>query len=141
MPAANSQNAARIATGGVLLAALLAVAGALQFHGLETAFQDSHRDRFYIAARSSIFEPLLAMLPPGAEIGYITDVESGSTNETYMFLSAQYYLAPRLLLRGDAHDWVIGSFRKPANFAAFAARGLRLERDFGNGLLLFRRSR
>jgi len=60
--------------------------------------------------------------------------------DTSMLLSAQYVLAPRLVARGAAQEWVVGNFTRPGDFAAVGrSRGLRLEQDFGNGVVLFRK--
>jgi hypothetical protein len=57
-----------------------------------------------------------------------------------MTLGAQYVLAPRLIEKGATDDRVIGNFTRPADFAALGqSYRLRLERDFGNGVVLFRK--
>jgi hypothetical protein len=142
MREAGSRHDRAITTGGVLLAALLCSAGAFQSYRFESAFQQSRPDRYRIAARMPAFEPLLATLPPNAEAGFITDVRPGSDSEAFLFLSAQYLMAPRLLVRGASQEWVIGIFTRRTDFAAVGlSRGLQLQHDFGNGLVLFRRGR
>jgi hypothetical protein len=142
MPAKPPKHANTFATAGVLLAVLLSVAGALESYRAESDYQEAHRDRYLVSAQSPTFAPLLAMVPVDAEVGYLTDAQPGSDADASLFLSAQYLMAPRILARDTAHDWVLGNFGKPADFAAIgAARGLRLERDFGDGLVLFRKGR
>jgi hypothetical protein len=69
-------------------------------------------------------------------LGYLTDDEPVGGG----FVSAQFYLAPRLLQESATHDRVLGNFAKPADYAAIGRRhGLRVERDFNNGVVLFRR--
>ena len=83
---------------------------------------------------------LLAAVPAGAEMGYLTDAAPGSVADTSMLLSAQYVLAPRLVARGAAHEWVVGNFTRPGDFAAIGRNnGVRLVQDFGNGVVLFRK--
>jgi hypothetical protein len=54
-----------------------------------------------------------------------------------------YALAPRLVTRSaDSHEWVVGNFSHPLDYvAAGAAHRLELVKDFGNGIVLFRRRR
>ena len=79
-------------------------------------------------------------LPQGTRVGYISDVKRSDRNawlERY-FLT-QYAVAPRVLEEGTVPDWVI------VNAVAYDPRlvpdGLVLVRDFGDGLMLFRRKR
>jgi hypothetical protein len=142
MPAKAPKEKHPFNTAGLLVAVLLGIAGALQSYRAESDYQEAHRDRYLISAQSPTFAPLVAMVPVDAEVGYLTDAQPGSDADASLFLSAQYLMAPRILARDTAHDWVLGNFGKPADFAAAgAARGLRLERDFGDGLVLFRRGR
>ena len=79
-------------------------------------------------------------MPAGAILGYLTDVPAEDNLAATMFFSAQYALAPRLLQKGDSFDAALGDFTRPGDFAALGRQhGLRLERDFGNGVALFRR--
>ena len=87
------------------------------------------------------YEGLRAALPPDAVIGYISDLRPEDARSTLLFLGAQYALAPRIVVDDDRHEWVLGNFSVPADFAALGAnRGLRLVRDFGNGVILYRRA-
>lgn len=54
------------------------------------------------------------------------------------FLLTQYALAPVLLVEGTEPEFVVGNF-DPGMVPA-PAHGLRVVRDFGNGVILFRRS-
>jgi hypothetical protein len=75
-----------------------------------------------------------------AILGYLTDIPTEDILATSMFLAAQYELAPRILQKSDAFDAVLGNFTRPADFASLGRQhGLRLDRDFGNGVVLFRR--
>ena len=126
---------------GIVVAPLLCLWGALENYQAEAAYQEQFHDPYMISAQFTRFEPLLAAVPTRAEMGYLTDAPPGSVADTSMLLSAQYVLAPRLVARGVAHEWVVGNFTRPGDFAAVGrSNGLRLEQDFGNGVVLFRRN-
>lgn len=125
---------------GVVVAVLLCLWGSFASYGFESDFQQQHRDPYLVSAQFTRFEALLSSLPEDAEIGYVTDAPPGSGADAGMFLSAQYVLAPRLLRRGVAQDWVLGNFGHPADFPSLGrSLGLRLQQDFGEGVVLFRK--
>jgi len=125
---------------GVAAAILFCLWGAFQSYGLESAYQRQSPDPYQISAQFVRFAPVLSAVPENAVLGYVTDAEPGSTVDSALLLSAEYVLAPRLMTRGTNHDWVLGNFTRPADFAAFGkSRGLRLQQDCGNGVELYRK--
>ncbi|HTP31785.1 MAG TPA: hypothetical protein VMJ75_06405 [Candidatus Acidoferrales bacterium] len=129
-------------TAGLLIAALLCLWGAFQSYAFESEYQRQNPDPFQISAAFRRLDPVRGAVPDRAVMGYLTDLEPGSGMETAMFLTAQYVLAPRLLERNLEHAWVLGNFTRPADFAALGkSKSLRLERDFGAGVVLFRREK
>jgi hypothetical protein len=125
---------------GVAAMCLLSIWGALQYYSAEAAYQRENRDPYMIAEQMTRFAPLAAVVPAGAVLGYLTDAEPGSVADSTLFTSATYALAPRLVERGVAHDFVLGNFTRPSDFAAIGrSSGLRLEQDFGNGVVLFKK--
>ena len=130
----------RAAIAGVTIAVLLCLWGSWSSYGYESDFQRQNSDPYLVSAQFTRFAGVLSSIPEADEIGYITDTPPGSVANTAMFLSAQYVLAPRLLIRGAAHERVLGNFTRPADFAAIGqSQGLRLVQDFGEGVALFRR--
>lgn len=124
----------------VLIAAALAFLGAVQFWDAETAYERQSPDPYRIADQAVRLADLRAAVPPNAVLGYLADVPFEDTLGSSMYFAAQYQLAPRILERTEAADLVFGNFTRPADFAALGrARGLLLQRDFGNGVVLFRR--
>ena len=133
-----SEHYSRAAIAGVAMAVLLCLWGSWASYGFESDFQLQHGDPYPVAAQFPRFAAALSSIPEGAEIGYITDAPPGNVADTGMFLSAQYVLAPRLLTRGATQELVLGNFIRPADFAAVGrSQGLRLQRDFGEGVVLF----
>jgi hypothetical protein len=132
--------AAAKSTAGVLLAATLSLWGAVQYWDAESAYQRQSPDPYRIADQTARFAEFRAAVPANAILGYLTDVPAEDTLATSMFLAAQYTLAPRLLQKGDSFDAVLGNFTRPGDFTSLGRQhGLRLENDFGNGVVLFRR--
>ncbi len=125
---------------GLALAAALALGGSASFFESESLYQRQYRDPYLIAQQFPRLEGVRTAVPESAVMGYLTDTSPGSTVFEAMYGSARYVLAPRLVRLDTNAAWVLGNFTRPADFAALARRnGLRLERDFGNGVLLFRK--
>ena len=124
----------------VAAAAVLSLWGVIGYFGFEAEYQKQNRDPYQIGALAARFEGVRSATPENAILGYITDMEPGSVLASAMFNGAQYVLAPRILQQGAAPDWVLGNFARPADFAAAGSRhGLRIERDFSQGVVLFRK--
>lgn len=86
-----------------------------------------------IAQRSDQrFAALKAALPRRGVIGYIGGDGVDATADYYL---AQYALAPLVVDHSANHSLVIGNFASPA--PAIPPGSLKLEKDFGDGVLLF----
>lgn len=126
---------------GVALAAFVSLWGVLEYGHFESLYQRQNRDPYLVAAQFPRFEALRAATPDNAVLGYFTDLEPGNVAAESMFNTAQYALAPRILRKDSAHDLVLGNFTKPGDFTGMGSEhGLHMERDFGNGVVLFRRN-
>ena len=129
---------------GVLVAAVLALWGVLEYFGFEGTYQEQYRDPYQIAAQSVRLEDFREAVAADGVLGYLTDADSGSVVSDSMFLAAQYTLAPRLLAKETNdkktnYQQVLGNFTHPGDFAAIGRQyGLSLQRDFGNGVVLYR---
>jgi len=129
---------------GVLVAAALALWGVLEYFGFEGTYQEQYRDLYQIEEQSARFENFREVVAADAVLGYLTDAAPGSVVSDSMFLAAQYTLAPRLLARETNakktnYQQVLGNFTRPADFAAIGRQyGLSIQRDFGNGVVLYR---
>lgn len=128
------------AVAGIAISALLCLCGAFLVYGFESDPQQQ-QDPYLISEQFIRLGPVSSTVPRDAVLGYLTDAQTGSVLDSALMGGAQYVLAPRLIERGAGHDWVLGNFTRPADFAAVAQNyGLRLEQDFGNGVVLFRRT-
>jgi hypothetical protein len=124
----------------VALAAVISIWGSLEFFGFETEFQKQTRDPYAIAAQADRLEGVRAATPETAVLGYLTDADPSSVIASAIFSGAQYVLAPRLLRQDASGDLVLGNFTRPGDYAAIGkSHGLQVDRDFHNGVVLFRK--
>ncbi len=126
------------------LLAVLTVAASFDFYGASSRYQQSSTDPYRIAEQIERFRPAIGILPPASVVGYLSDLPVSGMDGRAAFLSAQYALAPRLLVEARSSPQprlAIGNFSRPQDFAA-AGRplGLEVDRDLGNGVVLFRRT-
>jgi hypothetical protein len=128
---------------GLALVSILSLVAALNYYGASTQYFRATGDRYHMSAQLERFAPLLPLMPPGENAGYISDLPSSDFAGKTMFLSAQYALAPRILLQEPSSQKtgaVVGVFSKPQDYAgAGSAMGLTLVKDVGNGVVLYRR--
>lgn len=112
------------------------------FFESENARNKAQRDPYMAGAQDARFAALAEAVPQDAELGYLSDAEAGSVLAQTLLYGAQYALAPRLVRDGAGPLWTLGNFTRPLDYAAFGApHGLKVERDFGNGVVLFRKER
>ena len=128
-----------IASGAVVI---LAAAGLLNLYQLVEA-QAQPGDPYQIDTQMARLQQAIATLPPNVHAGYVSDMDLSTARGLLAFNAARYAMAPRLLTTGVAPDdagWVLGNFSQSLNYAGFGAqRGLTVARDFGNGVVLYRR--
>ncbi len=87
------------------------------------------------------YQALLARLPPGEPLGYLTDVLPESAQAGRLRFDALYALAPRLLAPADRRTrWVVADLQHPDKLPALcAAHGLSVVEAFANGTALLER--
>ena len=83
---------------------------------------------------------LSQVLPEGTRVGYISDIKRSDTVAWLArYFGTQYAIAPRVLEDGTAPNWVI------VNAVSYdrhlVPEGMVLVRDFGDGMMLFRREK
>ncbi len=123
---------------GLGITAALSVYGAVQFYGEQSERNQTQRDPYKLIDQERRFAPVKELVPPDALVGYVSDLD----NDPTLVLTAQYTLAPRLIVKNPSSGWVIGNFTRPQDFEAFGrARGLTLVKEFPDGVVLYRRSR
>ncbi len=142
------ENAVVLSIGRAVLlfaAAGLAVYSSLSSYDVSSSLRSQSRDQYRINVTVRRLAPVLARLPRGVPVGFITDVPLASDSGTLAFLAAQYALAPHLLVRLDQNVnpvWAVGNFSKPGDYAAAGTLlGFTPVEDFGSGVVVYRRSR
>jgi hypothetical protein len=137
-----------LARAAVGIVVALAVASALNFYRTI-----DEKNLFHIPSINDIinsgpkrFRGVIAMLPAEAVVGYISDPANSSAESSQRalcFFGARYALAPRLIVwpkNAQKEDWVLGNFFKPVDLVQIERENhLKLVRDFGSGVLVFRR--
>lgn len=117
----------------------------LRYRQQAQAVQQNGDDLTHWAERLA---PLIPYLPESGVFGYISErdipgLKFNATDQGEEFAMTQYVLAPRILEQGLTRELVVGNLGglSPDEASAAAAPlGLRLERDFGYGIYLFRRA-
>lgn len=121
---------------------VLVYAGASTLRWLDRAAEWPARSaQDEISAYQRRLEALRPVLPARGVVGYLGDPEPtgpGALQHFRRYLLAQYSLAPLLLIESTEPELVVGNF-DPGPTPAPPA-GFQLVRDFGDGLVLFRRS-
>ena len=117
--------------------ALLSLYGTIEFYSEQIERNRTLKDPYHIAIQVQRLEPVRRELPPNTQLGYISDVKPDSAT----ILTTQFAVAPMLLVGNAPHEWVLGNFSKPQNYAEFGrAHGLTLVKEFANGVVLYRQS-
>jgi hypothetical protein len=133
----------------IALLLVLLYAGASTVRWLQRAADwPARASRDEISTYEARFAGLRTLLPVRGVVGYLGHPEpAGATpheaNAAALlhfrrYLLAQYSLAPLLLIESADPEFVVGNF--DPGVAHPAPAGLRVVRDFGDGLVLFRRS-
>jgi hypothetical protein len=128
-----------IGVAAILLTAALSLWGSVQFCRKQSALLRESPDPFHVAEQEVRLANVRAAISPDATLGYLTDHPEGIMGEARFFV-AQYYLAPRVVQNSLAQNLILGDFSGPINLSAFVRdHALRVERDFGDGVVLFRK--
>jgi hypothetical protein len=125
---------------GIAASAALALLGLFEYAHFESLFQSQYRDPYKVTVQFLRFADLAAAVPAGAELGYVSDQPLGEMAGDTLFGTAQYALAPRLLRKDTTPDLVVGNFTREMDYREFGAPlGLRVEKTFGSGVVLFKK--
>jgi|GEM_PF-3113087 len=122
----------------------LATWAALTFLEFSTVNARESPDPWAIARQVERFAPLRSELPPNSIVEYYTDIPySRDSGGVAAFFGACYALAPHLLVyqpKTIKPELVVGSFLKRPDLVQLEQeQGLVLVKNYGRGLMLFRR--
>jgi hypothetical protein len=131
---------------------ILALLFLVHFAGNSYYFRPRIRDlidnaihqRNWSADKDKRFAAVKSLLPTDAIVGYTFKEAEAVANSSLGLFQAQYTLAPiraQLLGPGSTSDMVIGEFNTPVDLDQLCIeKHLIVVRDFGNGVVLFRRA-
>jgi hypothetical protein len=130
----------------IAVLAVLLYAAASTFKWVHLATARTGPDQ--ISAYEHRFDRLRQVLPSRGVVGYLghpqltgsssTEAKAASLLHFRRYLLAQYSLAPLLLIESTNPEVVVGNFDPEAVYPA--PDGFRVTGDFGDGVILFRRS-
>jgi hypothetical protein len=128
-------------TAGTGAVVLLCLFTAFQAYRSTDAYARAYQDPYMINAQPERVRQAIPYLPDKAQVGYLSDVSFEVATGSAAYFGVMYALAPRLVTRSaDHHEWVVGNFSHPLDYAAAGREHhLELVKDFGNGIVLFRR--
>jgi hypothetical protein len=132
----------------IAVLAVLLYAAASTFRWVHLAARPARAGQDQISAYERRFDQLRLVLPSRGVVGYLghpeptgsssTEANAASLLHFRRYLLAQYSLAPLLLIESTDPEFVVGNFDPGA--VPPAPAGFRVTGDFGDGVILFRRS-
>jgi hypothetical protein len=109
----------------------------------QTKARAAFGDPYGVLVQSARLQAAISSMPPNGAAGYLNEPDPDAFTGAKKLLGAQYAFAPRMLVpqTQSPQQLVIGDFSRPVDLAEFARLyGLRVVRDFGNGIVLFQRN-
>jgi hypothetical protein len=130
---------------GIGIAFLLCLSSSMGFYDLYVGYYRANPDPWAVAKQEVRFDALRAELPVTSILGYYSDVSSGRGGNPAAFYVALYGMSPHLLVPDSnvyKPEFVLGNFgRRPDLGQLEREKGLKLVKDYGRGVMLFRRER
>jgi len=124
------------------LALAIAALAALIYLGLQIPRTGlpSGRTKDPISDFNARFDEIKQMKVLRDRVGYLGDKKPKDVQSVMAFMLTQYALAPVVVEQGNARAWVVGNFfTVPPTVEELRALNLEPVRDFGNGVVLYRR--
>jgi hypothetical protein len=86
------------------------------------------------------FEKIEDILPEQGILGYFTNKEYSTVDDTMFFFLTQYALSPLIIVRGTKPQIIIADVNDSFNIIEFSNKyDCRLLKNFGDGILVFRK--
>lgn len=131
------------AIAAVAIVSALAAVASIEYFGLFEKLTEKSGDAYRIRTVVERFAGVPRQTGNAPRIGYFNDRTPGSVAQQAALTSAQFALAPQILVldekRKDVEFW-IGDFNAPRDFAGIGkVQGLDLVADLGEGVVLYRR--
>src|SRR5262245_66461974 len=132
----------RPALAGVYLLALVTLASSASLARRAAIIGKDRAGGDEVSVLLRRLEPLRPSLPSHGTVGYEADAPDplAAREDVRRFYLTQYAVAPIIVVAGVDRDLVIGDYRKPDPCRVCKSREFTLAADFGDGLMLFRRT-
>ena len=128
---------------GFGVASFLCLAASLEYYSITTEFYRRNPDPMEVALQERRLAMVRADVPEAAIVGYYSDLPMGQSSGSAAFFQALYTLAPRLLVPETTSrqpELVLGNFHMRPDLGQLEREhGLKLIKDYGGGVRLFRR--
>jgi hypothetical protein len=128
---------------GFGVASFLCLTVSLEYYSTTTEFYRSNPDPMEVALQERRLARVRADVREAAIVGYFSDLPMGKSSGSAAFFQALYTLAPRLLVPETTSrqpKLVLGNFHMRPDLGQFEREhGLKLIKDYGGGVRLFRR--
>jgi hypothetical protein len=122
------------------LLAIIVCALSVNVYGLFQSIVFPEKIRQHISGYLSRFSAVQPLLPGRGVVGYISDDLENEDHSMPRKYVAEYALLPVILVRSIDYPLIVGNFRNPVpDLEAYRKQGLVPVRDFGNGVVLFKR--
>ena len=95
---------------------------------------------FDIVRYESRFAAIRQEIPKEEVIGYLTDADTNLTSTSAEYYLAQLALIPTVVAEDSQHNLVIANVHTAQPPAFYQQHGLELVKDYGNGVMLLRRT-
>ena len=141
-----SRRWSRMRVGLLLIGAFVALSALREVHTAVTLYRGSERPD-EVSRHEARLQAVKHALPEHGLVGYVSDdppevadPSSSAARQAFKrYLLAQYALVPLVVVRGPAGELVVGDFRAPDAAGALTPSGFVMVKDFGAGVVLFRR--
>ena len=131
------------AWAGIGLVCLLGLWASVEHYSFLSEFYRGNPDPMGLGDQESRLAGVRAELPAPSVLGYISDIPLDQAGGSGLFFQTMYTLAPHLVVPDSARfkpELVLGNFSvRPDLDKLERERGLRLLKDYGRGVRLFRR--
>ena len=137
----------RMQIGLLLLALFVGLANLRVFRDTVVAYRQMERPD-EVSRYEARFGSLKRVLPGHGVVGYVSDNDPVARSDAASaqarrafkrYLMTQYALIPLVVLRSVEADLVVGDFETPTSMGAPPPAGFVMVKDFGDGVVLFRR--
>lgn len=137
-----------VVAGAAAAVALLCLFTVMGYYGASVTLLKEQSDPYRMRYQKPRFAEVAEELPMDAVVGYVSNLSIDDPRGEVAFFGARYAVAPRLMVPHNSEateEFVVGNFSADTQVQLEVARlategGLELVRDFGAGVLLFRKA-